>query len=141
MPILPIASQTAARRCGTGPCSHAGPSAGVHVDQTDASLSAEVTSSPTAMASKTSRSVTGAGQRRLQRERDAAAERRLHEEQVGERRPPPVQILLDGEDRLARLLSGHAGPGADGELQALRGVRVVPAAPEGDPLAARVDEA
>ena len=87
MPSLPIASQTAARRCGTGPCSHSGPSAGVHVDQTDASLSAEVTSSPTAIASKTSRSVTsselleeevdraGAGQRRLQRERDDAAER------------------------------------------------------------------
>ena len=53
-----MASHTAARRRGAGPCSHSGPSAADHVDQTAASLSAELTSSPTASASKTSRSRT-----------------------------------------------------------------------------------
>jgi hypothetical protein len=53
-----MASQTAARRRGAGPCSHSGPSSGPHVDQTAASLSSDVTISPTATAVKTSRSVT-----------------------------------------------------------------------------------
>ena len=129
-----MASQTAARRRGAGPCSHSGPSAGDHVDQTAASLSAEVTSSPTASASKTSRSGTssdvseeevdrpGAGQRRLQGQGDDRPERRGADQQVGEDRPAAPQVVLDGEHRLAGLLRGHARAGADGELQPLGGV-------------------
>ena len=48
MLTVPSASQTAARRCGTGPVIHAGPPTGDQGDHTAASLSDDVTSSPTA---------------------------------------------------------------------------------------------
>ncbi len=72
------------------------PRSGVQSDHTAASLSADVTISPTATASNTSRLVTaarvleeevdraGAGQCGLERERDDAAERGGRDEQVGE---------------------------------------------------------
>ena len=134
---------------GSGPCIQSGPSAGSQVDHTAASLSAEVTSSPTASASKTSRPGTSSerskkrsiapvpGQSRLEGQRHHRAERRRAEQQVGEDRPPAHQVLLGGEHRLAGLLGGRAGPPAGRELQPLGQLARRPSSHPGERAALR----
>ena len=52
-----------------------------------------------------------------------------------------AQVPLDREHGVARHLRLFAGTVADGELQPLGGVGVIPARPERDPLPGRVDHA